>query len=117
MRRILRLRALLLLIVLASPLIMAQENPHQQAPANNIDLIRAVAKATAKLQTALATSSEYTLIKAELLWKQGKYIWRLSYKLARLLPKDPTQGLIGKGGEIFVDVELDTDAIVIRYGE
>lgn len=81
------------------------------------EFAKAVSIGTAKLQSTLASASDYKLIKAELVWHKEKYTWRLTFKLAMLLPRDPSQTPIGKGGEVFVDVDPDTEQIELRYGE
>lgn len=81
------------------------------------EFTKAVSIGTAKLQSTLPSASDYKLIRAELVWRKEKYTWRLTFKLAKLLPKDPLQTPIGKGGEVFMDIDLDTEVVVIRYGE
>lgn len=81
------------------------------------EFTKAVSVGTAKLQSTMASASEYKLIKTELVWRKGKYRWRLTFKLAKLLPKNPSQSHIGLGGEIFVDLDPETEEITIRYGE
>ncbi|MBM4026356.1 MAG: hypothetical protein FJ280_13280 [Planctomycetes bacterium] len=49
--------------------------------------------------------------------RDGKYVWRVTFKPARLLSKEPSREPLGLGGEVFVDVDLNTGTTEIRYGE
>ena len=62
-------------------------------------------------------ASDYTLTSAQQIVVEGKDIWRITFKPARLLPRDPSKELIGLGGEIFVNVDLSTKKTEISYGE
>lgn len=81
------------------------------------ELAKAVAVATAKLRATVEPSSDYKLIRAELTWAKGKYVWLVTYKPIKLLPDDPSKGLIGAGGEVFITVDLKTGKTEVRYGE
>ena len=59
----------------------------------------------------------YTVVSAQQMFHGGKYIWRVVFKPARLLPKDPSTLAIGLGGEVFVNVDLNTKETVVTYGE
>ena len=60
----------------------------------------------------------YKLISvSNLLDGTGSRSWRLVFKLKKLIPSAGPQE-VGKGGELFVDVDLATDASQLRgYGE
>jgi len=65
--------------------------------------------------------SQYKLVSAENLIKgptyAGPYIWRLTFKLKRLIP-DTSNKEIGAGGELFVETDLATKkAKLLGYGE
>ena len=62
-------------------------------------------------------ADHYTLVSAQRMMIKGKYVWRVTFKPARLLPKDPSREMIGAGGEIFVNVDLKTRKPELRYGE
>ncbi len=64
-----------------------------------------------------AQTEEYILTSAQQLILNGRYIWRVTFKPRKLLPKDLSKGLIGAGGEIFVNVDLSTKTTVITGGE
>ncbi|MHC4858677.1 MAG: hypothetical protein ACYTDY_01135, partial [Planctomycetota bacterium] len=57
------------------------------------------------------------VIGAQELILEGKYVWRVTLKPLHLLPENPSTGKIGLGGEIFVNVDLETGKAVVRYGE
>jgi hypothetical protein len=80
------------------------------------ELAKAIAVATHKLQTTVPSSSDYKLIKIELVRVEGDAIWQATYKLSRLIPQN-SKGLIGAGGEVFVSVDLKTGRATVRYGE
>lgn len=109
----------LLATILISGISRAQGDPNHAASLKpqTAEFANAVSVGTAKLQSTIATASDYKLTKAELVWNKGKYTWRLTFKLAKLLPIDPSQMPIGVGGEIFVDIDPKTNELVIRYGE
>jgi hypothetical protein len=64
-----------------------------------------------------STDKDYTLTSAQQIIVKGKYIWWITFKPTRFLPKDPSKGPIGKGGEVFVNVDLSTKKTQITYGE
>jgi hypothetical protein len=82
----------------------------------------AVALANALLATLKVKPADYKLIVAKNLVVRGKefkgpHIWDLTYKLRSLLP-DQTDGIVGAGGEVFIDVDLATKKATLRgYGE
>lgn len=87
---------------------------------------REIETAVALSETAFANidanASDYTLIRAERIIPpgaqcQGVRCWRLTYKHTSLLPTT-ADSEVGKGGEIFVQVDIDGDrASVTGYGE
>ena len=81
------------------------------------DLDRAVAVAISAAQETKHPLGDYRLTSAEQILHQGKSIWRITFKPSRLLPADPSKELIGAGGEIFVNVDLEKQAAEVRYGE
>jgi hypothetical protein len=62
-------------------------------------------------------ANDYILTSAQQIIVDGKYVWRITFKPVSLLPKDPSKGLIGAGGEIFVKVDLSTKKTEFTYGE
>ena len=62
-------------------------------------------------------ANDYTLTSAQQIVVEGKYVWRITFKPAGLLPKDPSKEAIGAGGEIFVNVDLSTKKPELSYGE
>ena len=62
-------------------------------------------------------ADNWTLISAQQIPIEGCYVWRITFKPTRLLPKDPSKGNIGAGGEVFVNVDQVTKKTEIRYGE
>jgi hypothetical protein len=64
-----------------------------------------------------APKDDYILTSAQQIIFRGKYIWRVTFKPRQLLPKDPSKGIIGAGGEIFVNVDLSTKTTEIGGGE
>ena len=62
--------------------------------------------------------ADYTLIKAENLYAappgdfRGVHCWRLTFKISRLIPDSPDR-LSGKGGEIFIAVNLQTQQVKV----
>jgi hypothetical protein len=98
-------------------LVKADGTGTEPARLPTIDLTKAVTLSIAKLESTVKSPSDYKLIKVELMWTTGKYTWRVTYKPAKLLPQDPSREKIGAGGEIFVDVDLDTEQVEVRHGE
>lgn len=93
----------------------------QPSPATGPDIAglrEAVAIAVSVLHDQSSyQSDEYILTSAQQIVVKGKYVWRITFKPANLLPKDPSKGPIGLGGETFVYVDLNTKKTEIRYGE
>ncbi|MCK5565252.1 MAG: hypothetical protein KAJ07_08395 [Planctomycetes bacterium] len=81
------------------------------------DFTEAVALAESAAMGDLLSSGDFMLVSARRMIIKGKYLWRVTFKASDLIPKDPSKGLIGKGGEIFVNVDLATKKTVVMYGE
>lgn len=79
------------------------------------ELYRAVSIAVARSVNVLESRGEFKLISAQQVIVNGKYIWRITLKPVSLLPDDPSTREIGAGGEIFVNVDLDTEEAIITY--
>jgi len=78
----------------------------------------AVAIAVAALQDqSTYPANDYILTSAQQIVVEGKHLWRITFKPTRLLPRDPSNELIGLGGEIFVNVDLSTKKTELSYGE
>ncbi|MHC4669894.1 MAG: hypothetical protein ACYTFD_16005 [Planctomycetota bacterium] len=80
-------------------------------------LNRAVAIGLAESADARRPGGEYRLVGARQVLVDGKYVWRITFKPCRLLPDDPSTQKIGLGGEIFMNVDLETEVATIGYGE
>lgn len=93
------------------------EMPTPQGSTIGTDLDRAVVIAVSAVQQKGQPLAEYTLTSAQRIFHNGKYIWRITFKLSKLLPGDPSKEAIGIGGEIFVNVDLGTQEAEVRYGE
>ena len=78
--------------------------------------------AEAMLPTIDEKPEDYKLIAAGNLWDlagvyHGPQFWHLTFKLRELIPSTPEKAL-GKGGEIFVEVDVaQKRAWVTGYGE
>lgn len=92
-----------------------------KSPVAHVDttgLQDAVAIATSALQgQPYDTADHWTLISAQRIVINGCYVWRITFKPTSLLPDDPSQGIIGAGGEVFVNVDWVTKKTEILYGE
>jgi hypothetical protein len=81
-------------------------------------IANAIRIAKAAVEQSRASANEFKLTSAQQLVVKGNYIWRVTFKPTKLLsPKDPSKGLIGLGGEVFVNVDLTTGKTEIRYGQ
>ncbi|MBN1150468.1 hypothetical protein JXA84_04515 [candidate division WOR-3 bacterium] len=78
---------------------------------------KAVSLSLEKLKELTPEPWDYKLIGVEQLYRDGMYVWRTTYKPVSLLPQDPSKEIIGSGGEIFIEVELSTNKILVKYGE
>jgi hypothetical protein len=102
-------------VIALSLLLSGCATSHQQADVS--DLGRAVAIASLAAEQEGYPLQEYTLTSAQRIAHQGQYIWRITFKPSNLLPKDPSKGPFGLGGELFVNVDLGTGQSVITFGE
>jgi len=59
---------------------------------------------------------DYRLIGAQMLLDRAQ-VWRVTFKPESLLPHDPETGIIGAGGELFVNVDLAAATATVGYGE
>ena len=85
------------------------------APATDLD--RAVGLARSAALESGHDLEGYALIGARQHVLEGNYVWRVTFKPKHLLPADPAKGMIGAGGEIFVNVVLVTGETTIGFGE
>lgn len=82
----------------------------------------AVALAEAMLPTIGKMPQDYKLVAAGNLRShagayRGPHFWHLTFKLRKLIPSS-SEGILGAGGEIFVEVDLaEKRAWVTGYGE
>jgi hypothetical protein len=81
------------------------------------DFTKAVSLSIGKLQSTAKSPSDYKLTKVEMLLNKGKWVWRATYKPTSLLPQDPSRQHIGAGGEIFINIDLNTEQAEVTYGE
>gem|GEM_PF-1620144 len=88
-----------------------------QKTAETDDLSEALSLSLAELETRSEKPSDYILIKAERIPVNNKYIWRITFKPKEFLPADPSSEMIGAGGEIFVNVDTDTQEKSLSHGE
>lgn len=83
----------------------------RNSSAPSVELEEAAALANAFLPTLDRNPKELKLVKAENLVFRGPSllgpsIWRFTYKERSLIPKDG-RALLGAGGELFIEVDLD----------
>lgn len=85
------------------------------------DCQEAVSLGIALLTSMNIDLSQYKLVSAENAIKgpahAGPYIWRLTFKLKRLIPETSNEE-VGAGGELFVETDLSTKkGKLLGYGE
>jgi len=84
------------------------------------ELLEAVNMAASAVVNQRHSLEDLTVVAVQQIFHQGKYIWRITLKPSRLLPQavdgDAIQP-IGKGGEIFVNVDLATQQTQLTFGE
>lgn len=78
---------------------------------------KAIAVAVEKVATTLERPHDYRVIRVQQAVVRGRYIWSVTFKPTRLLPADPSTDEIGAGGEIFVNVDVQTDSSQVLRGE
>jgi len=94
----------------------------QASPSTATDLTAAIELAERSFGQANASVSDYRLVQAQRLLAGGEHCsgtrcWRLTFKLARLIPTS-LPGLIGAGGELFFTVDVERGAAKLTgYGE
>ena len=81
------------------------------------NLERAVDLALTAFDDTPNAAKPYRLVRAERMVLDGRWFWRITLKPEHLLPADPATGLIGAGGEVFVNVDEATGSATVRYGE
>ena len=81
------------------------------------ELYRAVSIAVTKSADVRESRGELKLVSVQQIIVNGKYIWRITFKPVSLLPDDPSAQEIGAGGEIFVNIDLNTEEAIVTYGE
>lgn len=86
------------------------------------ELLDAIKLAQDTFEVPDASLDEYRLVEAKRMFVDTKHCsgarcWRLTFKLARLLPTE-AGGILGAGGELFFTVDLDAgEATFTGYGE
>ena len=102
----------------ALPLYVSGSSRKPTLPASTTPIWTAVALAeSAVFEQKQYRPEDYMVTSAQQLVIKGKYTWRITFKPVALLPEDPAKGIIGLGGEIFVNVDLETKNTEILYGE
>jgi len=81
------------------------------------ELDEAVSIGAAEMARQSESADAHKLIGAQRLYRKGKYVWRITFKLKALLPDDPSAQPIGAGGETFITVDLETRETVVTRGE
>ena len=94
----------------------------QSIPSSATDLVTAIEIAERNFGQVNANVSDYRLVQAQRLLAGGEHCsgtrcWRLTFKLARLIPTS-LPALIGAGGELFFTVDVEQGAAKLTgYGE
>ena len=100
-----------LLLLLAFPLVCFSQDAKSRIILNKLEATEAIDLSIKELLKASHYSGEFILIKAENLYSyKNPDLWLITFKSANLRPH-------GKGGEIFVTVDLKMRKCVVRYGE
>jgi hypothetical protein len=100
----------------------AKTMAQQSSPSTASDLVEAIAIAERNFGQANASVGDYRLVHAQRLLAGGEHCsgtscWRLTFKLARLIPTS-LPALIGAGGELFFTIDVDRGAAKFTgYGE
>jgi len=85
------------------------------------DLDAAVALAVEAMETAsnptVPPAQDVVVTSARQHVLDGKYVWVVTFKLRHLLPEDPSEGIVGLGGETFARVDLGTGKVVLGGGD
>jgi hypothetical protein len=95
---------------------------HPSSPSTASGLVEAIEIAERNFGQANANVDEYRLVQAQRLLAGGEHCsgvrcWRLTFKLARLIPTS-LPALIGAGGELFFTVDVERGvAKLTGYGE
>ena len=78
---------------------------------------KATSLAVSELQKNSDSPQDFFLIGMQWISVQGKYVWLATFKPKNLLPMDLNSEPIGKGGEIFICIDLKDNSAKITYGE
>ena len=116
-RALLTVGAVFMLSIVASCTGSDTTRPQAASRPATSDLNKAVSIALAELSDLGKPQDEYKLVSAQQILLKGKYVWHVTFKLAKSLPADPATQAIGAGGEIFINVDLNTGETVVTYGE
>jgi len=81
------------------------------------DLRSAISIAVLALHDQAEKPEDFVAVGARQMHVDGKYRWIVTFKLARLLPADPSSDLIALGGDLYASVDLETKSAVIRGGD
>ena len=77
----------------------------------------AIAFAKRELLKLKHLKGSFKLIGVQQYIVKSQYIWHVTFKPTELLPKDLSKRERGLGGEIFINVNLETKTKTITYGE
>lgn len=105
-----------LLLASACSCVPAKASPDKPGPATE-DLARAVSLASAALGERPDAPEDMVAIGARQTIRDGRYVWIVTFKLARLLPADPSTGIVGLGGELRARVDLRSGDVVVGGGD
>lgn len=78
---------------------------------------KAISVAVTELQRHVDSPQGFILIGMKLLSVQGKYIWQATFKSKNLIPANLSDGPIGTGGEVFINIDIKNNSATISYGE
>lgn len=91
--------------------------PETASPVSK-DLNKAVSIAVAALGDRTENPEDSIAVGARQEILNGKYVWIVTFKLARLLPADPSSSeIVGLGGETYATVDLETETATLRGGD
>jgi hypothetical protein len=108
--------AALLLAMGASGVGFAQEEAVETPPDMGAEAERAIDLAVGELAHLSLDPADYRLVEVSLQYHTSPSLWRVTFKPVALMPT-PERLTIGAGGEVFVNVDLDSGEIVVTYGE
>ena len=108
------LTALLLAVALSGAAVAQEDAPDSRPELAALE--RAVELSVAELTRLSLDPADYRVVEVRLLYHESPTLWRVTFKPVALLPT-PERLTVGAGGEVFVNVDLDTGEIVVTYGE